>query len=415
MKKRNKTKGILMIPPQELPIPSVGGGAIETLITQLLEENEKHQKMRFVVISVANSEAEKTDYGFSKVYYNENGIIKIGFGKRIRLSFLGLRIYNKFKRIIRKLGITIPTWNSEVIYPDFFYYQCAKICRKEKIDIVISENDNNTQEYKIFHKLVGKENIYYHLHCVMDERIDVKNVIPNSISISRFVRQQWVNNREDGCRNIVLNNCIDINKFNNSISADNRNNYRAKYGIAENDTLVIYCGRLIPEKGIDILLEAIELLKDYPVKLLLIGSVGFSKKCSTEFSERVIAKAESMGSVIFLGYIPNDEMPFYYQISDIQVIPSVLQEGAGLVSIEGMAAGLPLIVTESGGMVEYVTDECAIKLPIDDELPVNIANNIKLLTKNHELCQKMGAAGKQRAKNFTKERYYQDFYREFGV
>ena len=69
--------------------------------------------------------------------------------------------------------------------------------------------------------------------------------------------------------------------------------------------------------------------------------------------------------VIHVGYINNDELYKYYQIADMQAVPSMWEEAAGLVAIEGMASGLPLVVTRSGGMVEYVDEKCA--LTVDKE------------------------------------------------
>ena len=409
MKKQKKPICILMIPPQELPIPALGGGAIETLITHLLDENEVEQRFRIIVVSVCDPEAEKIEYNFSKVYYNDNGKIKCSFYKVIQIKFFLLRIVNMIKRIIRHLGIEI----SQVYYPDFFYFQCAQICKKENVEIVISENDTNTEEYRVFYKLVGKENIYFHLHCEMKENLQIRNAIPNSISISRYVRDQWVKKKDIIGENLVIYNCIDINRFNSIISDDKRKKLRHELCVADNETLVLYCGRLIPEKGIDKLLDAFELLKGLPIKLLVIGSVKFSKKFNTDFSRSIIDRAESMDSVIYLGYVSNECITDYYKISDIQVVPSVWQEGAGLVCIEGMASGLPLIVTDSGGMVEYVSDDCAIKIPINDSLSKNIAKAISDLSVEKTLCEQMSSAGKQRAKLFSKEKYYQSFLNAF--
>lgn len=73
-----------------------------------------------------------------------------------------------------------------------------------------------------------------------------------------------------------------------------------------------------------------------------------------------------------LGYIPNNALYRYYQASDLQVIPSLWKETAGIVAIEGMLSGLPLIVTRSGGMVEYVDETCAKILERDDRLVENL-------------------------------------------
>lgn len=64
----------------------------------------------------------------------------------------------------------------------------------------------------------------------------------------------------------------------------------------------------------------------------------------------------------FTGYIENAELYQYYQCADMQVVPSMWEEAAGLVAIEGMLSGLPLVVTKSGGLVEYAPKEVAMQI-----------------------------------------------------
>ena len=102
-------------------------------------------------------------------------------------------------------------------------------------------------------------------------------------------------------------------------------------------------------------------------------------------------------------------MPKYYAISDIQIVPSIGQEGAGLVTIEGMASGLPLIITESGGMVEYATKDCSLQVPINEQLPDNLASAIIELANNPKLREELGKNGRKRAELFSEEKYYKNF------
>lgn len=396
----------MLIPPQELPIPAVGGGAIETLITNLLDENEKHQKVRLIVISTYHSEAAKANYHFSKIYYNNSGIINCSFMNTVRVQYKIRRMLCRIKRKLFKI------YDEQF---DFFYYQCSKIAKKEGVDIVINEGDWNTQEYKIFYKSVGRNNLYYHLHCEIKEDLAVRECIPNSIAISKYIRGEWAKSPKINGRDIVLYNCIDVSRFSQVTELEKRNESRRTLGFSESDFLVIFCGRLIPEKGIDKLLDAFDILKGSSIRLLVIGSVEFSKGNTTKFSKDVVRRAQEMPSVKYLGYVPNEELSQYYAIADLQVVPSVWQEGAGLVCIEGMASGLPLIVTNSGGMVEYVTDECSVKVPLNEEMAQNIAKEIVRLSQNKPLLSQMGSAGRKRAQQFTKEKYYMNFIESFGV
>ena len=71
----------------------------------------------------------------------------------------------------------------------------------------------------------------------------------------------------------------------------------------------------------------------------------------------------------FTGYIENQKLYRYYQSADIQVIPSLWEEAAGLIAIEGMLSGLPLIITKSGGMIEYAPSNVAVWIDRDNIIP----------------------------------------------
>ena len=403
----------MFILPQQLPVPAVGGGAIETLITNLLDENEKRKKFRFIVISVADKRAEAFHYNCSRVYYCENEVIHYGWLPlhKAELSLMTLR--HRIKSFVKRKLLGQSQNSPDYIPFKLFYIQCCKIARREKVDYIINEEDWNSRQYKRFYQIVGKEHIYYHLHGHRKEDLTFRNHISNTIAVSNFVRKEWAVDQSVEGRNIVIYNGIDIGMYSQSISQEQRKQLRNELGVADEEFLAIFCGRLIPEKGVEQLLKAFELLNESPVRLLLIGSVGFSKNVSTDFSEKMISIAKKMKSVIYLGYIPNKKMPLYYQMADFQIVPSIWQDAAPLAVMEGMASGLPLIITQSGGMVEYATDECAVKVPIDDRLPESIAESVIKLIHDPDLLQKMGEKGRERAMRYTVSHFYDGFVAEF--
>ena len=75
-KKRLNKKKVLLITPGMFPVPAVSGGAVETLITNLLDVNEKQKKVSFILTSVFDKKAAVKKYHDSKIYYFKNGILK---------------------------------------------------------------------------------------------------------------------------------------------------------------------------------------------------------------------------------------------------------------------------------------------------------------------------------------------------
>lgn len=402
-------KTVMLLLPNLFPVPDVKGGGVELLITQLINENEINGKIKLVIISKYDKQASNTHFNNSCIYYFENNkIINLPFNNINRRW----KNYCIKKKIIRKLfhnRFTSQIFKKKHSTLDFFLFQCLLIAKKEHVDKLIVENYSINDRFRPLVKHFGKNNCYNHIHYHRKDSGCEREIIPNSLSISKFVRDEWIKGSRVSGRNEVLYNCIDTKKYGRIISDDIKKEKRFQLGFNENDIIVIFCGRLLPVKGVKELLEAFEIINENRIKLMLIGSFYYSLNKDDEFSRNIVERAKKMDNVTYLGYIPNSELQDYYSISDIQVVPSTWQEGAGLVALEGMASGLPLIITDSGGMVEYVNDDCAIKLPIDDNLPQNLSENIINLANDKQLRKMMSEAGKNRAAIFDKEMYYNNF------
>lgn len=396
----------MLIPQLIFPIPAVCGGAIETLITNLLTENEKENQLHFVVVCVYDEKALKEKFNNSKICYFKDGIYTGSNGFFLKMVW---RLYKIFHRLIQN-RITYKLFKCDLPFMDFITFQYALIAIKERVDYVFLEGDENEIALRIFNHIVGKEKVYNHIHYTrMHDQIS-REWISNSISISDYVRQKWV--AEDGIKgkNIVLYNGIDVQKiYNVSYSAVERTIRRRELGISDDELCVIYCGRIMPEKGLNELKEAFLKLQDKKIKLLFVGGIPSERDRYYKFACDYVDSIKDMNNVILCGYVDNNQIATYYKLADIQIIPSVWQEGAGLVAIEGMAAGLPQIVTESGGMVEYVSEENALILPINDMLSDNIVEAIVTLSDDAERRVQMGKAGLKRSKMFSSSQYYKDF------
>ena len=86
------------------------------------------------------------------------------------------------------------------------------------------------------------------------------------------------------------------------------------------------------------------------------------------------------------------------------------EELFGLVVPENMAAGLPLVVTKSGGIPEIVNNESAFVVEKDQNLIKNLTDKLDLLIENPDLRRKMGEAGRKRAELFGMEKYLDNFF-----
>ncbi len=114
---------------------------------------------------------------------------------------------------------------------------------------------------------------------------------------------------------------------------------------------VFFIGRLVPEKGVQVLLEAIALLLPHiPELKLLVGGIG-------PYEAYLRSKVRELGlndRVVFLGYLDESRRNQYLKLADVAVFPS-LYEPFGIVALEAMAAQVPVIVSDTGGLSEVVS------------------------------------------------------------
>jgi len=127
---------------------------------------------------------------------------------------------------------------------------------------------------------------------------------------------------------------------------------------------LLYVGRFVKIKGIEVLLKALSKLQHYPVCLFLAGG---DDELSREYQE-LVKKADELGigdRINFLGRVDHAELAHYYSAADVVIVPS-LHESFGLVAAESLSCGTPVIGTHVGGMVDVVKDGAGLLVPPGD-------------------------------------------------
>ncbi len=128
---------------------------------------------------------------------------------------------------------------------------------------------------------------------------------------------------------------------------------RPRFSINDEDKVVFFIGRLVPEKGVCYLLRAMpQVLKAVPEALLVIGGRGPQQK----ELERLVQNMDLDDRVLFTGFIYNEERNYVYNKARVAVFPS-LYEPFGIVALEAMATHTPVVVANAGGLSEIVQDE----------------------------------------------------------
>ena len=145
------------------------------------------------------------------------------------------------------------------------------------------------------------------------------------------------------------------------------------YGIAKEEfkdkKIVIYAGKLTQMKAVDVLLQAVRLYEDrLPETLTLIVGDGEEREELEHLAEDL-----RLQSVRFLDNVDQQSLRRLYNVSDISVVPS-RREAFGLVALEAMACGIPVVATNSGGLPDFVNDEVGVLVKPED--PQDLAEGI---------------------------------------
>ncbi|MBN0042181.1 glycosyltransferase family 4 protein [Cellulosimicrobium cellulans] len=130
---------------------------------------------------------------------------------------------------------------------------------------------------------------------------------------------------------------------------------------------VVYVGRVIPDKGVHVLLDAVVALGRADVELTVLGRPGFAADAPLTGYERDLRRTaeRAAGPVRFGSFVPRPALPGLLAAADVVVVPSAWPEPFALTALEGMAAGAAVVASDVGGVPEAVGDAGILVPPGD--------------------------------------------------
>lgn len=186
--------------------------------------------------------------------------------------------------------------------------------------------------------------------------------------------------------------------------------------------IILYVGRLIPMKGVHHLLEAMpRIIGELPNALLLVvGSAYYGSNRLTPYVQRLHRMGAKLKQhVHFNPFVSHEEIDEWFRLADVLVVPSTNKEAFGLVNVEAMASGVPVIATRAGGMIEIVEDGVTGRMLQLSSLGTELAPAVTSLLHNEEDVRRMGEQSMDRVMNhFTWEQTAArllDLYRTEGI
>ncbi|SDN60402.1 Glycosyltransferase involved in cell wall bisynthesis [Paenibacillus sp. yr247] len=203
---------------------------------------------------------------------------------------------------------------------------------------------------------------------------------------------------------------VDVSRFTSRWSpegSESRRKLLQKLGY-ENRKIILFVGRLIPKKGVHHLLKAMQtIIETEPnTVLVLVGSAFYGSRRLTEYVKRLYREGSTMPQhVRFIPYVSHLDIPKWYHIADVVTVPSEEGEAFGLVNVEAMASGIPVVATRSGGIQEVIADGTVGYLIDFEGLEADLPRYLLRLLENEELRRAMGELGIQRVNQlFTWEK-----------
>lgn len=377
---------ILILTRGKLPIPNIKGGAVEYLIQMVIDENERKWHHRITVCSLY---VDGIELAQKKYKYTE---------------FINVKTINIAAKIETGIRYVINT-KIKYIGNYFISYCFKKLTSLNKFDVIIDENAPD------FIPLLRKRysgRLIYHGHNDWINKDNYKDLIfcDEYWAISGYLKNQAVKlGVQIPIR--ILYNGIQIEKYSINAKGDICK-IRNKYGIDDAKFIFIYAGRIVEEKGV---LEAIKAFKaakfDHSIKLLIAGGAFYSSSKLTKYMCKCQNESVGFPNIVFLGYIPNNQMGELYQCADVGLFPSKWQEPFGLSLVEMMASGLPVITTNKGAIPEIVNNETACVIDTSDQKKfiTSLTYYMRLLLENENLRFNMAKNGLKRAKMFSHKNY----------
>ena len=157
--------------------------------------------------------------------------------------------------------------------------------------------------------------------------------------------------------------------------------------------MILFAGRLEYEKGVQTLLAALQEVRQRvgPTRLFVAGVGTYSEELRREVRRRKLQR-----HVRFTGFLADHELRLHFGAADVAVVPSIY-EPFGLVAVEAMACGTPVVVGDTGGLREIVSDGSGLSFTPQE--PTELADAVVRVLTDGDLAEDLVQRGHARARD----------------
>ncbi len=395
------THSVIFVLPEMLPVPAVKGGAVEHWVDEASRRMAAKGGRVGVVSRPANAPGDAA------------------------IDYIGLpwtRLETFCYCLKEKLGRRNPLRHLAKLQNVFSYgVRAARAVRAMRgYDVAYVHNEPNILLF--FNKAPGQK-IVLHMH---NDHLSIRLFRPlyrqvlkkvdQVICVSEYIRRQAAKHfPEHAHRFSVALNATDPDLFK---PYDDAPSQTGALQFEADKRYLLYVGRLVPIKGVHVLVEAFpEILRRHPdVRLVITGSSFFDGAARTGYERELVALAQPVVSkIVFTGFLPHETLKYLYAAVDIVVMPSVWQEPLGLVMLEAMASGTLLVGSSVGGVPEVIdSGRNGVLVPAGDA--AELARAVCNVLEDPASMQRMAQAGRDTiVEKFTWERLMGEVEMAMGV
>jgi len=380
-----------------LPMPPVKGGAVENLLQTIIDQNERQGDLELLVYSIWDKKLNEVSLKFHNTQYI--------YYRPSKLQRAGDILLKVLRRISRQ-------WFSKLT-PSLYEIEAYLSLKKQGVRKVILANCPYYAPY------INRKNEFHLIQYLHNDYLKEKNALTAKvfqhtqqyIGVSEFITKRVKEAVDNDIQIDVCYNGIEIDLFSN-INQSDVAALRKRLQLKEDDKVIVFVGRLTENKGVMELLKAFgRLSKEHTNwKLVIVGGLSFSSDKVNEYVAKLKQTADKIGNQVrMVGYVDYRLIPVYLHTAHLCVIPSTEYESFNLSSVEAQASGLPVIVSDAGGIVETVTDKSGVIVKRDGFFVENIAKSIELILADDGLRERMSEAAIESANRYPAEAMYRKF------